>query len=109
MLNLDPLGVRVELLQTAEDTGGELLEFDVIGRARGLLAQGHVHPAQVERFEVISGAMRLRVDGHEQLLTEGQSVEVPAGAPHSQLPARARGGSASSCARPVTPRPSSSA
>jgi hypothetical protein len=50
MLNLDPLGVRVELLRTARETGGELLEFDVIGRARGLLAQGHVHPSQVERL-----------------------------------------------------------
>lgn len=87
MLNMDPLGVRVELLRTAQETGGELLEFDVIGRARGLLAQGHVHTSQVERLEVISGAIRLRIDGHEQLLTEGQSMEVPAGTPHSQLPA----------------------
>jgi uncharacterized protein YndB with AHSA1/START domain/quercetin dioxygenase-like cupin family protein len=87
MLNMDPLGVRVELLRTAQETGGELLEFDVIGRARGLLAQGHVHTSQVERLEVISGAMRLRIDDHEQLLTEGQSMEVPAGTPHSQLPA----------------------
>jgi uncharacterized protein YndB with AHSA1/START domain/quercetin dioxygenase-like cupin family protein len=87
MLNLDPLGVRVELLRTAQETGGELLEFDVIGRARGLLAQGHVHTSQVERLEVISGAMRLRIDGDERLLTEGQSMEVPAGSPHRQLPA----------------------
>jgi uncharacterized protein YndB with AHSA1/START domain/quercetin dioxygenase-like cupin family protein len=87
MLSMDPLGVRVELLRTAQETGGELLEFDVIGRARGLLAQGHVHTSQVERLEVISGAIRLRIYGHEQLLTEGQSMEVPAGTPHSQLPA----------------------
>jgi uncharacterized protein YndB with AHSA1/START domain/quercetin dioxygenase-like cupin family protein len=87
MLNMDPLGVRVELLRTAQETGGELLEFDVIGRARGLLAQSHVHTSQVERLEVISGAMRLRIDGQERLLTEGQSMEVPADTPHSQLPA----------------------
>jgi uncharacterized protein YndB with AHSA1/START domain/quercetin dioxygenase-like cupin family protein len=87
MLNMDPLGVRVELLRTAQETGGELLEFEVIGRARGLLAQGHVHTSQVERLEVISGAMRLRINGDEQLLTEGQSMEVPAGTPHSQLSA----------------------
>jgi mannose-6-phosphate isomerase-like protein (cupin superfamily) len=36
---------------------------------------------------VISGAMRLRVDGRERLLTEGQAIEVPAGSPHRQLPA----------------------
>jgi uncharacterized protein YndB with AHSA1/START domain len=87
MLNMDPLGVRVQLLRTAQETGGELLEFDVIGRGRGLLAQGHGHTTQVERLEVMSGAMRLRIDGHEQLLPEGQSMEVPAGTPHRQLPA----------------------
>jgi quercetin dioxygenase-like cupin family protein/uncharacterized protein YndB with AHSA1/START domain len=87
MLNMDPLGVRVEMLRTARETGGELLEFDVIGRSRGLLAQSHVHTTQAERLEVISGAMRLRIDGLERLLREGDSMEVPPGTPHSQLPA----------------------
>jgi uncharacterized protein YndB with AHSA1/START domain/quercetin dioxygenase-like cupin family protein len=87
LLEMEPLGVRVELLQTAEKTGGELLEFEVIGRARGLLAQSHVHTAQVERLEVISGAMKLVVDGNEHVLTEGQSMEVLAGSPHRQVPA----------------------
>jgi uncharacterized protein YndB with AHSA1/START domain/quercetin dioxygenase-like cupin family protein len=87
MLNMDPLGVRVELLRTAQETGGELLEFDVVGRARGLLAQSHVHTTQVERLEVVSGAMRVRIDGRERLLSEGESTEVPAGTPHSQMPA----------------------
>jgi quercetin dioxygenase-like cupin family protein/uncharacterized protein YndB with AHSA1/START domain len=87
MLNLDAFGVDVELLRTAEETGGELLEFDVVGRARGLLAQGHVHTTQTERLEVISGAMRLRIDGRDHLLSAGQSMEVPPGTPHSQVPA----------------------
>jgi hypothetical protein len=60
MLNMDPLGVRVELLRTAQETGGELLEFDVIGRARGLLAQGHVHTSQVERLSSASRACAVR-------------------------------------------------
>jgi uncharacterized protein YndB with AHSA1/START domain/mannose-6-phosphate isomerase-like protein (cupin superfamily) len=87
VLNMDPLGVRVELLRTAAETGGELLEFDVVGRARGLLAQGHVHTSQVERLEVMSGAMKVVVDGRERVLEAGQSLDVPVGAPHSQLPA----------------------
>ena len=37
------LGVRVEIRQTAAETGGELMEFDVVGRARGFLRQRHVH------------------------------------------------------------------
>jgi uncharacterized protein YndB with AHSA1/START domain/quercetin dioxygenase-like cupin family protein len=87
LLDMEPLGVRVELLQTAEKTGGELVEFEVIGRARGLLAQSHVHTAQVERLEVITGAMKLVVDGNEHVLTDGQSIEVLAGSTHRQVPA----------------------
>jgi uncharacterized protein YndB with AHSA1/START domain/mannose-6-phosphate isomerase-like protein (cupin superfamily) len=92
VLDMDPLGVRVELLRTADQMGGELLEFDVVGRARGLLAQGHVHTSQVERLEVMSGAMKVVVDGHERVLEEGESMEVPVGAPHSQLPVRGGAG-----------------
>src|SRR5215218_8511703 len=87
VLDLTALGVRVELLRTVQDTGGELLEFDVVGRARGIIAGGHVHTAQSERHEVLSGAMTLTIDGAEHVLTEGQSMEVPAGVSHRQAPA----------------------
>jgi uncharacterized protein YndB with AHSA1/START domain/mannose-6-phosphate isomerase-like protein (cupin superfamily) len=87
VLDLGPLGVRVELLRTAEDTGGELVEFDVVGRARGIIAGGHIHTSQAERHEVLSGAMKLVIDGDEHLLTKGRALEVPAGAPHRQVPA----------------------
>jgi mannose-6-phosphate isomerase-like protein (cupin superfamily)/uncharacterized protein YndB with AHSA1/START domain len=87
VLVMDALGVRVEPVRTAAETDGELLEFDVVGRARGLLSQAHVHPSQVERLTVLSGAMRVVIQGRERLIGEGQSVEVPAGARHSQLPA----------------------
>jgi quercetin dioxygenase-like cupin family protein/uncharacterized protein YndB with AHSA1/START domain len=87
VLDLTPLGVRVEVLRSAEDTGGDLLEFDVVGRARGIIAGGHVHTSQVERHEVLSGAMKLTIDGEKHLLTPGQAIEVPAGTPHRQAPA----------------------
>ena len=48
-LQVTRLGVVVEIRKTGEDTGGELVEFDVIGRARGLIAQPHVHTQQTER------------------------------------------------------------
>jgi quercetin dioxygenase-like cupin family protein/uncharacterized protein YndB with AHSA1/START domain len=83
-LDLSPLGVRVELLRTPDDTGAELLEFDVVGRARGLLAAGHVHTSQSERLEVLSGSMKLTIDGHKHVLAPGQSMEVLPGTPHRQ-------------------------
>jgi uncharacterized protein YndB with AHSA1/START domain/mannose-6-phosphate isomerase-like protein (cupin superfamily) len=86
VLDLSPLGVRVELLRTADDTGGDLLEFDVVGRARGIIANSHVHTTQTERHEVLSGAMKLTIGGEKHVLTAGQSMEVPPGVPHRQAP-----------------------
>lgn len=85
-LELDPFGIRVEFPDTGEETGGELLEMNVIGRPRGFLSQRHVHPSQLERLEVVSGAMKVVMNGHENVLTEGHSIEVPAGTPHTQVP-----------------------
>jgi quercetin dioxygenase-like cupin family protein/uncharacterized protein YndB with AHSA1/START domain len=85
-LELDPFGITIEFLRSGDDTGGELLEMDVIGRPRGFLSQRHVHPSQAERLGVISGAMKVTMNGREQLLTPGESVTVPAGTPHSQVP-----------------------
>jgi mannose-6-phosphate isomerase-like protein (cupin superfamily)/uncharacterized protein YndB with AHSA1/START domain len=86
VLDLAPLGVRVEILRTAAQTGGELLEADVVGRARGFLAQSHVHVRQVERLEVVEGALELGVAGREHRLGPGEAMEVPAGTPHRQRP-----------------------
>ncbi len=86
VLDLAPLGVRVEMRRTAAETDGELVEFDVVGRARGFIAQAHVHAAQAERHEVVEGTMRLVVDGREHVLGPGEAMEVPAGASHRQLP-----------------------
>jgi len=80
------LGVRVELLRSAEDTGGELVEFDVVGRARGLLTQAHVHTRQSERHEVLEGSMRLVMGGRRHELGPGQVMEVPPATRHRQLP-----------------------
>src|SRR2546429_372425 len=49
VLEMAPLGIRIEFLKSAEQTGAESLEMEVSGRTRGFLAQRHVHPSQVER------------------------------------------------------------
>jgi quercetin dioxygenase-like cupin family protein len=48
----------------------------------GAAPPAHLHPAQDERFEVIAGAMRTRIDGEEAGLSEGQVLEIPRGTPH---------------------------
>jgi quercetin dioxygenase-like cupin family protein/uncharacterized protein YndB with AHSA1/START domain len=86
VLEMPTLGIRTETRLTGEQTGGELYEFDVLGHARGLITQTHVHTDQAERHEVLAGSMRLVVDGEEHLLRVGDAYEVPPGAPHRQLP-----------------------
>jgi uncharacterized protein YndB with AHSA1/START domain/mannose-6-phosphate isomerase-like protein (cupin superfamily) len=86
VLDAEKLGVKVEIRATAASTGGEYVEFDVVGRARGLIAQPHVHAAQVERHEVLEGSMRLVMRGRSHVLRPGESMEVPAGVSHRQLP-----------------------
>jgi quercetin dioxygenase-like cupin family protein/uncharacterized protein YndB with AHSA1/START domain len=86
VLEMEPLGVRVEVLRTGEETGGELFEMEVSGRPRGFLAQRHVHPEQAERLEMVSGTMKVTMLGREHILHEGQSIEIPPGTPHTQVP-----------------------
>jgi mannose-6-phosphate isomerase-like protein (cupin superfamily)/uncharacterized protein YndB with AHSA1/START domain len=89
VLAIPELGIRVVMRQTADDTAGEMLEIDVIGRPRGFIAMEHVHVRQEERHEVISGTLKLKLDGREHRLGPGQSMVVPPGTRHSQ-----RGGDA---------------
>ena len=82
VLEAPQVGVRIEFRRTTEDTGGELVEFDVVGRPRGIFAQPHLHPLQSERHEVIEGSMRIKTGGSWRLLSPGEVAETPAGTTH---------------------------
>ena len=81
-LDIPPLGMRIVFLKRAAETGGESLEYEVVGRPRGFPAQAHVHPLQSERHEVISGALTVKMNGRDRVLGLGESIEIPAGTPH---------------------------
>ena len=42
----------------------------------------HFHPAQDEHFEVLSGSIRIKLDGRERTLGEGEQVEIARGVVH---------------------------
>jgi mannose-6-phosphate isomerase-like protein (cupin superfamily) len=42
----------------------------------------HLHPSQVERFEILEGSLRVVIDGQERPLKRGESVDIPAGTAH---------------------------
>jgi quercetin dioxygenase-like cupin family protein len=53
----------------------------------------HFHPSQDERFKVLEGSIRVRIDGDERELVAGETIEIPRTAVHQmwnpgQVPAR---------------------
>jgi mannose-6-phosphate isomerase-like protein (cupin superfamily) len=75
-------GERFEFQKTAEDTGGELLRIEALVEPRGFAAAEHVHPKQEERFEILSGRCRFRVEGVEREAGAGEEVVIPKGVRH---------------------------
>lgn len=75
-------GERLVWRKVARDTAGELLQADLYAAPGGFVAAEHVHPLQEERFEVLAGVLRLRLDGKEKTMRTGEVEVVPAGRPH---------------------------
>ena len=91
VLEVPELGFRITFLRTSEETGGEVLEYEVTGQNRGFLRQEHVHPDQTERFEPLAGSMKVVIGAEEHVLQPGDVYEVPPGTPHKQLSIGAHG------------------
>jgi quercetin dioxygenase-like cupin family protein len=75
-------GERFIFHQTAGDTGGQLLSFDLTVTPDGRVPGGHVHPMQQESFEVVRGVMRFRKGLRTVIARPGDTVVVPPGAFH---------------------------
>ncbi len=75
-------GERITFLRTTAETDGEFLQVELAVTPNGFLPLAHTHPFQEERFTIQSGMMVMTVDGVERILEPGDSIAVPAGAPH---------------------------
>ncbi len=75
-------GERITFLQTAADTNGERLEFELELSADGRVPGAHVHPEQEERFHVLAGTMTFRLGLRRITASAGETVIVPAGRVH---------------------------
>ena len=86
-------GFRLRLVKTAAETDGELLEMEATYPGTGVLPPEHLHPQQVEHFEVLDGTIRAIIDGTERRYGAGETFDVPAGTPHqmtAESPSRMR-------------------
>jgi uncharacterized RmlC-like cupin family protein len=78
-------GERVTFVRTAADTGGDLLELELVWPRQGQRAAEHVHPEMEERYEVLSGTAAFRIGGSnaaERTAGPGAVVTVSPGTPH---------------------------
>ena len=75
-------GERLRFLQTAAETGGELLEYELEFVPRGFAARDHLHPRQSERHEVLDGRLGIVVAGRRRELEPGDVETVPVGTQH---------------------------
>jgi quercetin dioxygenase-like cupin family protein len=67
----------------AAESGGEYVEMDFVLPAGTFAPPPHVHPGQVEEYEVIEGHFDVMVDGEWSTLGPGESASVPIGALHT--------------------------
>jgi len=75
-------GERIVIRQSAAQTGGRMLAFDLFLPPGGHVPAGHVHPVQEERFTVVAGRMRFRLGRRTLLISPGETVRIPPGTPH---------------------------
>lgn len=75
-------GETIVILRSAEQTGGELLAWELRLAPKGRVPSGHTHPGQEERFTLREGWMRFRVGRRRLLVGPGETVVVPPGTAH---------------------------
>lgn len=76
-------GQRLVFRRTSRETDGELLQVAAIyTMPTPARPPTHYHPYQEERFEVISGTLRVIVNGEERNYGAGETLVVSPGTPH---------------------------
>jgi quercetin dioxygenase-like cupin family protein len=82
-LIVNPLsGEQIVILRTAEQTGGQVLDWELRLAPGGRVPSSHAHPEQQETFTVLEGTMRFRVGWRRIIARPGERVLVPPGTVH---------------------------
>ena len=77
-----PAGKRIRIAESAEETGGEYVRFEMWLDPDSRGPYLHVHPIQDEVLEVVSGRLGVTVSGETETLEPGERVDIPRGAAH---------------------------
>ncbi len=75
-------GERILWLETAQDTGGLAVRFDLRLAPGGQAPLRHRLPQQKTTFRVRAGIFKVECDGKVQYLTPGDTLAIKEGKPH---------------------------
>ena len=78
-----PIWETIVFRKTSRESNGELLEMEATYRPSPLGPPEHYHPNQEERFEVLAGALNVRIKGRERVYRAGETFTVRKGVRHS--------------------------
>lgn len=75
-------GERIVILTHGEETGGQLLVFELVLPPGKHVPSRHTHPLQEEQFTILSGTIRFQLGWRTVLAKPGDTVTVPRGVAH---------------------------
>jgi quercetin dioxygenase-like cupin family protein len=78
-----PDGSRYILRTPAAEVGGEYVEFEWVFEPGVFAPPPHLHPSQVEDYEVLEGELEVMIGGKWSTLRTGESASVPVGVNHT--------------------------
>jgi quercetin dioxygenase-like cupin family protein len=76
-------GTTFVLVQSAQDTKGERVEFEIMLQPGAPSPPPHFHPRQTEKWHVIEGTLSVQIDGDWRELAAGESVTMSPGQVHT--------------------------
>lgn len=83
IINNRKTGQQILFLQTAKDTGGQLLEMESVFQPHSIEPIPHYHPFQEEDFVVLEGEITVRMNGQLKVLKQNDRLTIKAGEIHS--------------------------
>jgi mannose-6-phosphate isomerase-like protein (cupin superfamily) len=78
-----PDGTAFSIVESAADSGGDRVEFEITLAPGAPGPPKHFHPRQRETWSVRAGELSVFVDGEWRTLGEGESLSVPQGVVHT--------------------------
>jgi mannose-6-phosphate isomerase-like protein (cupin superfamily) len=78
-----PDGTSFSIIQSAADSGGKRIEFEITMAPGALGPPKHFHPRQDESWNVLEGELSVFVDDGWRTLGEGQSLSIPPDTVHT--------------------------